>query len=95
MAGRSFGFKPKRHGRQPRLDTILMVEKAVYKNRSGKKAVEIWRGLPKKAMWPTFLTILDYLEYSGKIRVEKDRTISWIWSPKGVEEAKKKGLILK
>jgi hypothetical protein len=77
------------------LDTILMVEKALYKYRSDKTITQIWRLLPKKVMWTTFTTILDYLEYSGKLFIEKDKTITWIWDPKGVEEWKKKGLVLK
>ncbi len=78
----------------PRLDTVLMVEKAIYDNRSDKTVFEIWRTLPKKVMWRTFCMIADYLEHSGKIHVEKDRTVSWIWNPAGVENLKKRGLVV-
>ncbi len=75
-------FKPSNLGRYPRLDTVLMVERALYKHKSDKSIAMIWRSLPRKVMWGTFLTILDYLDYSGKIHVEKDRTVTWLWNPK-------------
>ncbi|OIO28085.1 hypothetical protein AUJ16_01665 [Candidatus Micrarchaeota archaeon CG1_02_60_51] len=85
-------FRPKNVARYPRLDTVLMVEKAVYAHRSGKTVSQIWRSLPKKVMWQTFLLILDYLEHTGKIHVEKDRTITWLWDPAGVERVRREGV---
>ena len=87
-------FKPRNLDRLPRLDTILMVEKILYKYKSDKTITQIWRLLPKKVMWTTFVTILDYLEYSGKIIIEDDKTVTWIWDPKGIERLKKKGLVV-
>ncbi len=87
-------FKPKKLDRAPRLDTILMVEKALFQHRSDKTITEIWHLLPKKVMWTTFVTILDYLEYSGKIYIEKDKTVSWLWDPEALEKWKKKGLVV-
>ncbi len=46
-------------------------------------------------MWTTFTTVLKYLEHSGKIYVEKDKTITWLWDPKGVEKFKKSKLVIK
>jgi len=43
-------------------------------------------------MWQTFLLILDYLEHTGKIHVEKDRTITWLWDPAGVERVRREGV---
>ncbi len=87
-------FRPRNLNRYPRLDTVLMVEKELFKHRSDKTITEIWRRLPKKVMWTTFVTILDYLEYSGKIHVEDDKTVSWLWNPAKIEELKKKGLVV-
>ena len=87
-------FKPRQQGRFPRLDTILMVEKAIYKSRSDRKVSEIWRNLPKQVMWQTFLMVLDYLEYSGKIHVEPDRSVTWLWNPAKVAELKQKNLVI-
>ena len=87
-------FKPGNVARYPRLDTVLMVEKAVYGHRSNKTAYQIWRSLPKKVMWRTFLLILDSLEHAGKIHVEKDKTVTWIWDPEGVKKVKKAGVVV-
>ena len=85
-------FLPRNLGRYPRLDTVLMVEEALYKHKSDKTIRQIWLSLPQKVMWSTYTTILDYLEYSGKIIIEPDRTVSWIWSPKLHEYVKKHGV---
>jgi hypothetical protein len=79
--------------RSPTLNTVLMIEKSLYKHKSDKTVIQIWRLLPKKVMWKTYLTVLDYLERSNKIIIEKDRTISWIWDPEGIENLRKRGLI--
>lgn len=88
-------FTPQNLDRYPRLDTVLMVERALYAHRSDKTITEIWKALPKGVMWTTYNTILDYLEYSGKIRIEKDKTVSWLWNPKKVAEMHAKGLVIK
>ncbi|MFA5247448.1 MAG: hypothetical protein WC408_06195, partial [Candidatus Micrarchaeia archaeon] len=59
-----------------------------------KTLTEIWRALPKKVLWTTYTTILDYLEYSGKIHVEQDKTVTWLWDPEGIEALKRKGLLI-
>jgi hypothetical protein len=47
-------------------------------------------------MYQTFLLILDYLEKSNKIYIDKkDGRIVWIWSPHGVEDAIKHGLVIR
>jgi hypothetical protein len=79
-------FSARNLDRYPRLDTVLMVEEALYKYMSDKTIRQIWLSLPTKVMWSTYTTILDYLEYSGKIIVEDDRTVSWIWDPAGVRK---------
>jgi len=71
-------FKPRNLDRYPRLDTVLMVEKVLYKFKIDKTLTEIWKLLPKSVMWTTFTTIIDYLEYSGKIHVEEDGTVTWL-----------------
>jgi hypothetical protein len=72
-------FSARNLDRYPRLDTVLMVEEALYRHKSDKTIRQIWLALPKKV-------ILDYLEYSGKIIVEDNRTVSWIWDPTGVRK---------
>ena len=79
-------FKPREVLRYPRLDTVLMIEKAVYEHRSAATVTQIWKSLPKKAMWQTFSLVLEYLEHEGKIRIEDDKTVTWIWDPEGVKK---------
>lgn len=88
-------LKTRSKDRSPRLETILMIEKTLYNHRSEKTITQIWKLLPKKVMWTTFISTLKYLEYSGKIIIEKDKTVIWIWNPSAIEKLKKKGLVVK
>lgn len=67
--------------RSPTLDTVLMVEKKI-ENKSGEyNRTELWKSLPRKVMWQTFLVILDYLESINKIATDKEGKIAYIWNP--------------
>lgn len=89
-------FKPTNILRYPQLDTILMVEEAIQKAKTYPTKAELWRSLPKKVMYQTFNLILDYLEYSGKIHIDKDGAIVWIWDPEGVRKIlKNKHLVVR
>jgi len=41
----------------------------------------LWENLPKKMMYQTFKTIIDYLEESGKIAADIEKKICWIHNP--------------
>ncbi|MEM4255419.1 MAG: hypothetical protein QXR53_03785 [Candidatus Norongarragalinales archaeon] len=82
--------------RFPTLDTVLMIEKAAKKSYGEKTLTQLWKSLPKKVMWQTFKTTIDYLIYSGKILIDKrDNTVIWTWDPEGIEKLKKRGLIIR
>ncbi|MBU1198896.1 MAG: hypothetical protein KKF46_05695 [Nanoarchaeota archaeon] len=67
--------------RSPTLDTVLMVEKTI-EDRSGEyNRTELWKNLPKKVMWQTYLVILEYLENINKIAFDKNEKIAYIWNP--------------
>jgi ABC-type branched-subunit amino acid transport system substrate-binding protein len=83
-------FKQENILRYPRLDTVLMVEEAIQKAKEYPTKAELLRSLPKKMMYQTFNTIIDYLEYSGKIYIDKDGAIVWIWNPKLVQKYMKR-----
>ena len=68
--------------RSPTLDTVLMVEKTIEENSGEYKRTELWKNLPRKVMWQTFLVILDYLENINKIAFDKEGKIAYIWNPK-------------
>jgi len=78
----------------PQLDTVLMVEDAI-KNLDYPKKTELWKSLPKKVMYQTFCFIIDYLSESGKIFIDKDGRIVWIWNPEMVKKLMKAGIKVK
>jgi len=63
----------------PKLDSILMVEKAIQNSQNYPTRMELWRSLPKQMQYQTFKLILNYLESSNKIMFEDDKII-WIFS---------------
>ncbi len=71
---------------QPRLDTVLMVEKALMDCGEYPTRKELLESLPKKIQYQTFMKILEYLEGSNKI-VINNRRIIWVFpdNPKLVE----------
>jgi hypothetical protein len=67
--------------RSPTLDTVLMVERTIEKYSGEFNRTEIWKKLPRKVMWQTFLIILDYLQSVNKIAIDKNGILVYIWSP--------------
>jgi len=68
--------------RSPTLETIKMVEETISEYNGEFKKTQIWEKLPRKVMWPTFLTILNYLEEINKIVISDDGIITYIWNPR-------------
>ncbi len=69
----------------PQLDTVIMVEEFMRKNSGEYKKRSLWEHLPKKMMYQTFCVIFDYLFYSGKIALDKEKKVAWVWDPEGVK----------
>ena len=67
--------------RSPTLDTVLMVEKVIDKYSGDYNRTELWKKLPKKVMWQTYLVVLDYLQDINKIAIDKLGKIAYIWNP--------------
>ena len=67
--------------RSPTLQTVLMVERFIDENSGEYKKTELFNNLPKKVMWQTFQVIMEYLERSYKITIEKDGRVVYIWNP--------------
>lgn len=72
--------------RYPRLDTVLMVERFVQKHDGEFKKKQLWEKLPKRMMYQTFCVVIDYLLYSGKISVDAEGKIGWIYYPERAEQ---------
>ena len=70
----------------PQLDSVLMVEKFIYEHSGEFKKKQLWEKLPRKMMYQTYSVVIDYLLYSGKIAVDREGTIGWIWNPKMVRK---------
>ena len=78
------------NARFPRLDTVLFLEEFVKENDGEFKKKQLWNALPKKIMYQTFSLILDYLIVSGKVSVDSEGKIGWIYYPEDVEKLLKK-----
>ncbi len=67
--------------RSPTLHTVLMIEKTIEKYSGEYNRTELWKKLPKKVMWQTYLVVLDYLETINKIAFDRNNTLAYIWNP--------------
>jgi len=68
--------------RSPTLDTVLMIEKTIEKFSGELNRTELWKKLPKKVMWQTYLIVLEYLSTINKIAFDINGTLGYIWNPK-------------
>ena len=79
----------------PTLDSVIMVEKTIQKYSQECGKYQLWKKLPKKMMYQTYQVILDYLESSGKIIFDKDKTIVWTYDPEGIKKFLASGVKLR
>lgn len=79
----------------PTLESVLMVEKIIQKYSQEYGKYQLWKKLPKKMMYQTFQVILNYLEESGKIVIDEDGCVIWIWNPEIIRRLEKENLIIK
>lgn len=79
----------------PTLESVLMVEKTIRKHSQECGKYQLWKKLPKKMMYQTFQTILDYLESSGKILIDNDGCIMWTYNPERIRKLISQGLVLR
>lgn len=79
----------------PTLESVIMVEKTIEKHSTECGKYQLWKKLPKKMMYQTYLIILNYLKESGKIVIDKEGCIIWIWNPEMVRKLEKENLIIK
>ena len=79
----------------PTLESVIMVERTIQKHSQECGKYQLWKKLPKKMMYQTFQVILDYLESSGKILIDKDGCIMWTYNPERIRKLIAKGLVLR
>ncbi|RJQ16778.1 hypothetical protein C4573_01805 [Candidatus Woesearchaeota archaeon] len=77
----------------PTLDSVLMVEKTIRKHSQKYGKYQLWNKLPKKMMYQTFLVILDYLQESGKIIIDKEGCVFWTYNPERIKRLFAEGLV--
>ncbi len=77
----------------PTLDSVLMVEKSIQKHSQECGKYQLWKKLPKKMMYQTFQVILDYLEQSGKIMIDKEGCVIWTYNPQRIKKLISEDLI--
>ena len=63
---------------EPRLDTVLMVERAIKESGSYPSKRQLWKSLPRAVQYQTFERIIEYLESSNKI-LKNGRSIVWVF----------------
>lgn len=68
-------------GHSPTLNTVLMVEETLKDAEQVITTAELKRRLPKKIMHQTLITILDYLQMSGKIIIGT-KGVLWVYAEK-------------
>ena len=79
--------------RSPTLNTVLMIEETLRKSGEVLTIGKLKRMLPKQVMHQTLMSVIDYLDYSGKIVVHDDKVL-WAFNPKS-KLKKMKGLAVR
>lgn len=79
----------------PTLESVIMVEKTIQKYSQEYGKYQLWKKLPRKMMYQTFQVILNYLEESGKIIIDKDGCIIWTYNPKRIKKLIKEDLVIR
>ena len=67
---------------KPEKPAMQKVEKFIKEHSGEFKKRKLWENLPRKMMYQTYCTTIDYLLESGKIAMDKERKIAWIYNPK-------------
>ena len=67
--------------RSPTLETVLMIEGFIEKYSGELNRTELWKKLPRKVMWQTYLVVLEYLQSINKIAIDGVGKIGYIWNP--------------
>ena len=76
--------------RSPTLDTVLMIEKSIDNYSGEYNRTQLWKNLPKKVMWQTYLVVLNYLENINKIAFDRENKIVYIWNPELAKKLRKR-----
>jgi len=78
----------------PTLGSVLMVEETIKKYSQMYGKYQLWKKLPQKMMYQTYLVVLDYLIASNKIMVDKDGCVIWMYNPERIKQILESGVEL-
>ncbi|MDN7013876.1 hypothetical protein FGW20_12750 [Methanoculleus sp. FWC-SCC3] len=70
-----------RSAHSPTLGTIKMVEDFIREHSGEYRRRALWERLPRKVMYQTFKTIIEYLLESNKIAIDAQGKVCWIYDP--------------
>ena len=59
----------------PTLTTLSKVEEFIFKQSNKFSKTELWKNLPKKVMYQSYKLVLEYLQNSGLITIEKRKVV--------------------
>ncbi|HLF53582.1 MAG TPA: hypothetical protein VI544_00200 [Candidatus Nanoarchaeia archaeon] len=79
----------------PTLESVIMVERTIQKYSQECGKYQLWKKLPRKMMYQTFATILDYLEQSGKIIIDLDGCVIWVHNPERIRKLLSEHLVVR
>ena len=79
----------------PTLESVFLVEKTIQKYSQECGKYQLWKKLPKKMMYQTYLVILDYLKESEKIIIDKDGCVIWTFNSERIKRLIKEDLIVR
>lgn len=79
----------------PTLGSVLMVEETIKKYSQEYGKYQLWKKLPQKMMYQTYLVILDYLLASNKIMIDKDGCVIWLYNPEFIKKVLDSGVKLR
>jgi len=82
--------QPNIFARSPTLDTVMMIERTIEKYSGDFNKTQLWKKLPKKVMWQTYLIVLDYLASINKIAWDREGHLVYIWSPEAAKKFMKR-----
>lgn len=71
--GRGIAIKKILH--EPRISTVMAIEKVILDHEDYPTRMELWNSLPKKTQYQTFQRALQYLESHGIIAIDEEGKI--------------------
>lgn len=78
----------------PTLESVIMVEKTIRKYSQEYGKYQLWKKLPKKMMYQTFQIILEYLQESNKIIIDKEGIVIWTHNPTRIKKLIQEDLVV-